>query len=700
MARTAGGASSGGGHEYRLIPLRPREPDRKVYPERGAYFHAKEMRTDSNITKGVPPADFDPPFDSRLRRVPPSLTARGADARYVEELRGGKKDAVTAVTNAGRDVNSSLREEPNKNERIVACRMMETLKTDVAEQMSAFSESTSVGGESSIIGSRGSVKIPSSSPTDEEVDEHEEIKMIGIANDMASQRQSFLEAQVSNASFFDLQHLDVQLKNPILKAHASKLVDANDCWENFFISPFRLLPTDVIMPCIDCPDWAGNARMMKLISARQAEYNAAVTIGSDIARELIVQQIFISLRSGSSSARFLTSVPNAVLQLAGCPSGRIYWALAGDDTALNEIRLELMRASTKEQEKQYFQRQEEQQEEPESFDLAGAILDLMDTVKGTVDENKPSVKECRPIDTDEGAREKSLKEGSENNVAVSHPVCTDSSIDKSTPNFPPRRDNTRRRPVRKFLTTIETPLYQETEERQKIPQKMANPKRNIDKICQKSPTRDRERDKIGQKRKRQDGQRTQFQLQEHQLQQFEGLSPHAKRGRIPIEDDSISPLSFYPSSEAQGLNGSLEICTPVELTRESFHSSKKRGPVLLPEYRLLVNFPNNIRREGRRHGAIQNDTRGCVMCGKVCAFGPARNFQARAQIIPRQNKGMCKHCDIKVWNVVELNVCIKWCKGCKNFRLWASFGGRGNATKCEPCRNKAKESYLATKTGV
>lgn len=88
------------------------------------------------------------------------------------------------------------------------------------------------------------------------------------------------------------------------------------------------------------------------------------------------------------------------------------------------------------------------------------------------------------------------------------------------------------------------------------------------------------------------------------------------------------------------------------------------------------------------------------MCGKVCAFGPARNFQARAQIIPRQNKGMCKHCDIKVWNVVELNVCIKWCKGCKNFRLWASFGGKGNATKCAPCRNKAKESYLATKTGA
>lgn len=66
-------------------------------------------------------------------------------------------------------------------------------------------------------------------------------------------------------------------------------------------------------------------------------------------------------------------------------------------------------------------------------------------------------------------------------------------------------------------------------------------------------------------------------------------------------------------------------------------------------------------------------------------------------IIPRQNKGLCTSCDVKVWLVRDLNLTIKWCKGCKNFRQWASFGEKSRATKCTKCRERQKEKYASQK---
>jgi hypothetical protein len=40
---------------------------------------------------------------------------------------------------------------------------------------------------------------------------------------------------------------------------------------------------------------------------------------------------------------------------------------------------------------------------------------------------------------------------------------------------------------------------------------------------------------------------------------------------------------------------------------------------------------------------------------------------------------------------------IKWCKGCKNFRPWASFGDKGLATKCVRCRERQREKYALQK---
>jgi len=66
-------------------------------------------------------------------------------------------------------------------------------------------------------------------------------------------------------------------------------------------------------------------------------------------------------------------------------------------------------------------------------------------------------------------------------------------------------------------------------------------------------------------------------------------------------------------------------------------------------------------------------------------------------IIPRQNKGLCTICDVTIWIVLESNLEIKWCKGCKNFRPWAAFGDKGLATKCVKCRDRQREKYALQK---
>mmetsp|Transcript_11980 Transcript_11980/g.18041 ORF Transcript_11980/g.18041 Transcript_11980/m.18041 type:complete len:176 (-) Transcript_11980:377-904(-) len=65
--------------------------------------------------------------------------------------------------------------------------------------------------------------------------------------------------------------------------------------------------------------------------------------------------------------------------------------------------------------------------------------------------------------------------------------------------------------------------------------------------------------------------------------------------------------------------------------------------------------------------------------------------------IPKQNKGLCTNCDITVWVISKNGLMIKWCKGCKNFRLWEAFGAKGRATKCTKCRTRQREKYALQK---
>ena len=181
----------------------------------------------------------------------------------------------------------------------------------------------------------------------------------------------------------------------------------------------------------------------------------------------------------------------------------------------------------------------------------------------------------------------------------------------------------------------------------------------------------------------------------------------------------------------------------------------------LPPYQELVNYPQylsdskagqkqqkmlamkNMTKNEHDEGSKEDSTRHCVMCGTCCVYATTnKKVQLSLQpkpsnsssdedttsdstginkisstssspdtvttkqqhytyTIPRQNKGLCTSCDVKVWlykDDTKPQVPIKWCKGCKNFRTWPlAFGSKVKATKCTKCRDKQRISYSSSK---
>ena len=69
----------------------------------------------------------------------------------------------------------------------------------------------------------------------------------------------------------------------------------------------------------------------------------------------------------------------------------------------------------------------------------------------------------------------------------------------------------------------------------------------------------------------------------------------------------------------------------------------------------------------------------------------------KAVTLPSQNKNVCTACDVTVWVHSASGLQIKWCKGCKNFKTWASFGGKGHLTTCLQCRDRQNKLYAERK---
>jgi len=127
----------------------------------------------------------------------------------------------------------------------------------------------------------------------------------------------------------------------------------------------------------------------------------------------------------------------------------------------------------------------------------------------------------------------------------------------------------------------------------------------------------------------------------------------------------------------------------------------------VPEFTALVNFPSHMSQKQTVN--LPEGMRCCVMCGQACRCSSAKNkkgskadlnrkgVSGQYALIPTQNKGLCTQCDVNVWIASGSNLEIKWCKGCKNFRPWAAFGEKGQATKCVRCRDRQREKYAAQK---
>jgi len=151
-------------------------------------------------------------------------------------------------------------------------------------------------------------------------------------------------------------------------------------------------------------------------------------------------------------------------------------------------------------------------------------------------------------------------------------------------------------------------------------------------------------------------------------------------------------------------------CVPIcsSLLTKFLQKSEKKD--LLPAFAEIVNFPQYLPEKGspsKKSNGKNNSPKKelsekpCVMCGMTCIFAgttPSRlHTQKKQSIIPKQNKGLCNSCDGKTWLFSDIDAAIKWCKGCKNFRLLPSFGEKYRATKCVRCRERQRDNYAELK---
>lgn len=185
-------------------------------------------------------------------------------------------------------------------------------------------------------------------------------------------------------------------------------------------------------------------------------------------------------------------------------------------------------------------------------------------------------------------------------------------------------------------------------------------------------------------------------------------SPHGNMHHPMCHPQNMtSPLSSMAQSKRK--------CVPLKAPVPSKFQgdAEKAKNMSIPEFANLVNFPAHISQKQQPN--LPEGMRCCVMCGSACASshgakkvkkaaanksddsnGPEGN-QSGFAVIPSQNKGLCTACDVNVWVVTSSGLQIKWCKGCKNFRSWASFGDKGLATKCLRCRERQREKYALQK---
>ena len=187
----------------------------------------------------------------------------------------------------------------------------------------------------------------------------------------------------------------------------------------------------------------------------------------------------------------------------------------------------------------------------------------------------------------------------------------------------------------------------------------------------------------------------------------------ASRNMMMMSSPQTMASSPYPhqASPHHMNNTSKRRCVPIKqpLPSKFQGDMEKYKNAPIPEFTALVNYPAHMSQKQAVN--LPEGMRCCVMCGQACRCSSAKSKKGskggdldhkgasgQYAMIPTQNKGLCTQCDVNVWIVSSNgNLEIKWCKGCKNFRPWASFGDKGLATKCVRCRERQREKYAAQK---
>jgi hypothetical protein len=111
----------------------------------------------------------------------------------------------------------------------------------------------------------------------------------------------------------------------------------------------------------------------------------------------------------------------------------------------------------------------------------------------------------------------------------------------------------------------------------------------------------------------------------------------------------------------------------------------------LPDFRQLVNYPQNIARRAAK------GKKCCVMCGLSCLV--VRNRGSKERVLPTMpcdNNGVCAACSATFWQDLDSNLVVKWCWKCRTFQRWLDFGYAGMSKHCVHCRNMGPE-YKASR---
>ena len=199
---------------------------------------------------------------------------------------------------------------------------------------------------------------------------------------------------------------------------------------------------------------------------------------------------------------------------------------------------------------------------------------------------------------------------------------------------------------------------------------------------------------------------------------YHHFSPLTNFMNRPVRAITYHPPHSNMPPQVEVSSSSKSNCVPMKppIPSKFQGDMNKDKDVAVPDFNNLVNFPCHM---NQKSAPAPDGTRNCVMCGHSCVCttggkqkgknsshpladnnqnkGGASGMNNNYAIIPSQNKGLCTLCDVNVWIVLQSGLEIKWCKGCKNFRPWASFGEKGMATKCVRCRERQREKYAMEK---